>query len=82
LCEITYSPLGKRSTWRECAARLDIIIDELHRDRVPDAWGLAAVHSRSSWRQQTRRARTKIRDRALPKQRSRVGSLHSRCAGK
>lgn len=40
LCEITYGPLGKRSAWRQCAATLDIIVDELHRDRVPEAWGL------------------------------------------
>lgn len=41
LCEITYGPLGKRPAWRQCEARLDVIIDELHRDQVPDAWGLA-----------------------------------------
>jgi hypothetical protein len=40
LCEITYSPVGKRGEWLACEKRLGIIVDELHRDRLPDAWGL------------------------------------------
>jgi hypothetical protein len=38
LCEITYSPLGKRGVWRACDARLGVIVDELHRDQLPDTW--------------------------------------------
>jgi hypothetical protein len=38
LCEITYGPLGKRGSWRECEARLGVIVDELHRDRLPPEW--------------------------------------------
>lgn len=40
LCEITYSPFGKRGGWVACEKRLGIIVDELHRDRLPDAWGI------------------------------------------
>ena len=40
LCEITYSPLGKRQAWRACEARLGIPVRELHRDELPRAWGL------------------------------------------
>jgi hypothetical protein len=40
LCEITYGPLGKRGTWRACEARLGVIVDELHRDQLPESWGL------------------------------------------
>jgi hypothetical protein len=40
LCEITYSPLGKRQTWQACEARLGLPVRELHRDEVPGVWGL------------------------------------------
>ena len=40
LCEITYSPLGKRRTWQACEARLSMPVRELHRDELPPAWGL------------------------------------------
>jgi hypothetical protein len=40
LCEITYSPVGKRGEWLACEKRLGIIVDELHGDRLPDAWGI------------------------------------------
>lgn len=40
LCEIVYSPLGKRSAWVECAARLQIPVAEMHRDELPEEWGL------------------------------------------
>lgn len=41
LCEITYGPLGKRDAWRRCEARLGVIVDELHRDQLPEAWGIS-----------------------------------------
>jgi hypothetical protein len=41
LCEITYSPVGKRGAWRQCERRLGVIVDELHRDQLPEAWGIA-----------------------------------------
>jgi hypothetical protein len=41
LCDITYSPVGKRAAWSRCAARLGIAVRELHRDEIPDAWGIA-----------------------------------------
>lgn len=40
LCEITYGPLGKRGAWRECEARLGVIVDELHRDQLPPEWAI------------------------------------------
>lgn len=40
LCEITYSPLGKRRAWQACEARLGIPVRELHRDHLPPEWGL------------------------------------------
>jgi hypothetical protein len=40
LCEITYSPVGKRKEWTECAARLGVPVDEMHRDELPAAWGI------------------------------------------
>lgn len=43
LCEITHSPLGKRSTWRACEARLGVVVDELHRDQLPETWGVSRV---------------------------------------
>ena len=43
LCEITHSPLGKRAAWRQCEARLNVRVDELHRDELPDAWRLSRV---------------------------------------
>jgi hypothetical protein len=39
LCEITYSPLGKRQAWQACEARLGMPVRELHRDNLPAAWG-------------------------------------------
>jgi len=41
LCEITYSPVGKRGAWKACERRLGIAVEELHRDRLPAAWGIA-----------------------------------------
>jgi len=41
LCEITNGPLGKRGTWRACETRLGVMVDELHRDQLPDAWGVS-----------------------------------------
>ncbi len=41
LCEITYGPLGKRNAWRACEARLGLIVDELHRDELPQTWGIS-----------------------------------------
>ena len=40
LCEITYSPLGKRREWAACASRLGVPVEELHRDQLPAAWGI------------------------------------------
>ena len=40
LCEIVYSPIGKRSAWVDCAARLQLPIAEIHRDVLPNDWGL------------------------------------------
>jgi hypothetical protein len=40
LCEITHGPLGKRDAWSRCEAGLGVIVDELHRDQLPDAWGI------------------------------------------
>ena len=40
LCEITYSAMGKRSSWTECARNIPVPIEELHRNEVPPAWGL------------------------------------------
>ena len=41
LCEITYSPIGKRRAWTACARRLGVAVEELHRDRLPASWGIA-----------------------------------------
>lgn len=41
LCEITYGPLGKRGAWLACEARLGVVVDELHRDRIPDTWEIS-----------------------------------------
>ena len=41
LCEIVYSPVGKRRAWAACEARLGTAVEELHRDRLPAAWGIA-----------------------------------------
>ncbi|HLZ47067.1 MAG TPA: hypothetical protein VKR80_00275 [Candidatus Limnocylindria bacterium] len=38
LCEITYTPLGKRREWKACEARLGLAIRELHRDQLPRDW--------------------------------------------
>lgn len=40
LCEITYSPIGKRRAWTKCASRLGVTVAEMHRDELPDAWGI------------------------------------------
>ena len=42
LCEITYTPVGKRASWVACTKRLDIEVEETHRDRVPPEWNLSA----------------------------------------
>jgi hypothetical protein len=41
LCEITYSPLGQRSSFRACKARLGVAVEELHRDQLPADWGIS-----------------------------------------
>ena len=41
LCEIVYSPVGKRSSWRACEARLGLPVEEWHRDRLLASWNLA-----------------------------------------
>jgi hypothetical protein len=41
LCEITYSPIGKRAAWSACERRLGMPVEELHRDQLPAAWGIA-----------------------------------------
>ena len=41
LCEITYSPLGQRPSWRACEARLGMPVREIHRNELPSEWGLA-----------------------------------------
>jgi len=41
LCEITYSPVGKRGEWAACERRLGVAVEELHRDRLPAAWGIS-----------------------------------------
>lgn len=38
LCEITYSPVGKRRAWLACAQRLGVPVEELHRDQLPSSW--------------------------------------------
>jgi hypothetical protein len=40
LCEITYSPVGKRRAWAACEARLGVKVEEMHRDRLPASWGV------------------------------------------
>ena len=48
LCEITYSPVGKRRAWTACAKRLGLVVDELHRDSLEFArfWDEHAVLGR------------------------------------
>jgi hypothetical protein len=41
LCEITYSPVGKRRAWAACERRLGLIVDEIHRDQIPRAWRIS-----------------------------------------
>lgn len=41
LCELTYSALGPRPTWRACVARLPVVVEERHRDQIPPEWGLS-----------------------------------------
>jgi hypothetical protein len=43
LCEITYGSLGKRRQWTECEARIGMAVEELHRDRIPEAWGIGRL---------------------------------------
>ena len=40
LCELTYSPTGKRPARKACEARLGVAITELHRDRIPRDWNV------------------------------------------
>ncbi|MEW5852405.1 MAG: hypothetical protein AB2A00_26690 [Myxococcota bacterium] len=42
LCEIVYSPVGKRPSWRACQARLGVEVEERHRDSLPSSWGIRA----------------------------------------
>ena len=41
LCEIAYSPIGKRRAWAACERRLGVPVEELHRDHLPQQWGIA-----------------------------------------
>jgi hypothetical protein len=41
LCEITYSPLGKRRAWAACERRLGVEVEQMHRDQLPAGWGIA-----------------------------------------
>jgi hypothetical protein len=41
LCEITYSPIGKRQAWAACEARLGIPVETKHRDDLPASWGIS-----------------------------------------
>lgn len=41
LCEMTHGPLGKRDAWRRCESDLGVIVDELHRNQVPEAWAVS-----------------------------------------
>ena len=41
LCEITYSPIGKKRDWVACQRRLGVAVEETHRDRLPREWGLS-----------------------------------------
>jgi hypothetical protein len=43
LCEITYSPIGKRRAWRQCESRLGVTVTEMHRDQLPAGWGIKAT---------------------------------------
>jgi hypothetical protein len=43
LCEITYSPVGKRRAWAACEARLGIPVEERHRNDLPAAWGITEL---------------------------------------
>lgn len=40
LCEITYSPVGKRREWAACERRLGVAVEEMHRDQLPASWGI------------------------------------------
>lgn len=42
LCAITYSPVGRRSSWNRCEKRLGMAVTEMHRDELPEDWGIAA----------------------------------------
>ena len=41
LCELAYSPIGKRRRWVACERRLGLPVEELHRDRIPREWELS-----------------------------------------
>lgn len=41
LCEITHGPLGKREAWRRCERDLGVIVDELHRNQIPETWAVS-----------------------------------------
>ena len=43
LCEITYSPIGKKREWVACERRLGVKVEELHRDRIPPSWGITEL---------------------------------------
>jgi hypothetical protein len=43
LCEIVYSPVGTRGSWRECEQRLGTPIEEWHRNRIPSTWSLSPL---------------------------------------
>lgn len=42
LCEITYSAVGRRSSWNRCETRLGMAVTEMHRDELPADWGISA----------------------------------------
>ena len=43
LCEIIYSPVGKKREWVACQRRLGVEVEELHRDRIPPSWGITEL---------------------------------------
>ena len=38
LCEITYSPVGKKAAWKSCEAKLPYEVVHKHRNEIPASW--------------------------------------------
>ena len=38
LCEITYSPLGKKGEWKNCEAKLPYPVEHKHRNEISTEW--------------------------------------------